>query len=630
MEGDRDSGTDPEEGTSAGGFVLREAECSDMDTSEDEDGEDDMGDFIDDSCEGHYSQGNSQALLHQQNMREDSRRVQVLKRKYESPKQKVDAYLSPRLRAITISPPKQTAKRRLFSQSLDSGLEPSGDNETGNAAGTETDQVDAVMLVGDDDDSLGRTPPPVGGFVSRGGAQALLTQLMKSSNLRATQYAMFKKHFGISITELTRQFKSNRTCNPDWVVVGFGVHHNTYGDIIHRLQKQCEYVQCSGTATAGGYIVLLLMRFTAHKSRDTLQKLMKSTLNVAETQLLADPPKIKSVPAALFWYRNNMSNAVQSHGPLPDWVTKQTLVQHQTGEEAKFVLASMVQWAFDNNHTEESDIAYHYALLADTDSNASAWLNTNSQAKHVKDCAIMVRHYKRAIMATLTMSEWIHQRTKLIEGEGDWKHIANFLRYQCVEVITFINALKDLLKRIPKRTCICIVGPPDTGKSAFCLSLLGFFGGKVISFTNHKSQFWLQPLADTRLALLDDATRTTWDYMDAFLRNALDGNTICLDVKHKAPMQIRCPPLLITSNININDDDRWRYLTSRVYVVEFKSPFPFNEEGEPVYQLTEVNWKCFFKRLWSRLDLSDQEDEGDDGEPEKAFRCDTKRASDIV
>nr|QNS42844.1 E1 [Canis familiaris papillomavirus 9] len=628
MEGDLETGTDPGEGPSSGGYILREAECSDMDTSEDDAEDDDMGDFIDDSLEGSNSQGNSQALLHQQRLREDNGQVQVLKRKYTSPKQKVDAYLSPRLRAITISPPKQQAKRRLFTQSVDSGLEASGENETSYTSENDNDQVDAVMLVGEEDEKLGRTPPPAGGFCVRGAQQALLTQLMKTSNQRATQYALFKKAYGISITELTRAFKSNRTCNPDWVAVAFGVHHNTYGDIVQRLEKYCEYIQLQGNAGASGYTVLLLLRFIAHKNRDTLSKLLKNVLNVAGAQLLLDPPKVRSVAAALFWYRSGMSSAVQSYGTLPEWVTRQTLVQHHTGEEVKFTLATMVQWAYDNDHTEESDIAYHYALLADGDANAAAWLGTNSQAKHVKDCSIMVKHYKRAMMATMTMSEWITKRMSLIEGEGDWKHIGNFLRYQTVEVISFIGALRDLLKRIPKKTCICIVGPPDTGKSAFCLSLLEFFGGKVISFANSKSQFWLQPLADTRIALLDDATKITWDYVDAYLRNALDGNTICLDLKHKAPMQIRCPPLLITSNVDIRLNDRWRYLYSRIYTVEFKYAFPFNEAGEPVYQLNKVNWKSFFKRLWTRLDLSDQEDEGEDGEPEKAFRCDTRRASD--
>ncbi|ABC02205.1 putative replication protein [Canis familiaris papillomavirus 3] len=626
MEGDIDSGTDPDEGTSrGGGFILREAECSDMDTSEDDAEDESSGDLINDSLEVQVSQGNSQALLHQQIMREDNRQVQDLKRKYVSPKQKVEAELSPRLRAIKISPPKQSAKRRLFAHSVDSGLESSGQNETSHST-PDSDQVDAVMLVGEEDDRLGRTPTQ--GLYTRGGSQTLITQLMRASNQRATQLALFKKGYGISLTELTRVFKSNKTCNPDWVVVAFGVHHNTYSDLVHRLEKHCEYVQCSGNAIATGYIVLMLLRFTAHKNRNTLIKLMKSVLSVSDIQILADPPKIRSVPAALYWYRNSMSTAVQSHGPLPDWVARQTLVQHHSGEDNKFVLSTMVQWAYDNDHTEESDIAYHYALLADEDTNAAAWLGTNSQAKHVRDCAVMVKHYRRAIMSAMSMSEWINRRMGLIEEEGDWKNIGNFLRYQGIEVITFIGALRDMLKGIPKRTCMCIVGPPDTGKSAFCLSLLDFFGGRVLSFTNYKSQFWLQPLADTRIALIDDATKSTWDYIDEYMRNALDGNAICVDLKHKNPLQIRCPPLLITSNINIKHNDRWRYLYSRIHIVEFKHAFPFNEEGEPVYQLTKGNWKSFFKRLWLRLDLSDQEDEGEDGEPEKTFRCDTRRATD--
>nr|PZO96006.1 MAG: hypothetical protein DI620_00265 [Haemophilus parainfluenzae] len=53
----------------------------------------------------------------------------------------------------------------------------------------------------------------------------------------------------------------------------------------------------------------------------------------------------------------------------------------------QFDLSRMIQWAYDNDHIDESIIAYQYAKLADIDSNAKAFLAHNSQVKYVKECA---------------------------------------------------------------------------------------------------------------------------------------------------------------------------------------------------------------------------------------------------
>ena len=114
------------------------------------------------------------------------------------------------------------------------------------------------------------------------------------------------------------------------------------------------------------------------------------------------------------------------------------------------------------------------------------------------------------------------------------------------------------------------------------------------------------------------------------LRNALDGNPICLDCKHKAPVQVKCPPLIVTTNVDILADDRWRYLWSRVKVFKFGLDMPLNDDGTPTYNITDTHWQSFFKRLWRQLDLSDQEDEGDDGEAVEPLRCGARGASNTV
>lgn len=122
------------------------------------------------------------------------------------------------------------------------------------------------------------------------------------------------------------------------------------------------------------------------------------------------------------------------------------------------------------------------------------------------------------------------------------------------------------------------------------------------------------------MALLDDATQPCWTYMDTYMRNLLDGNPMSIDRKHRALTLIKCPPLLVTSNIDISKEEKYKYLHSRVTTFTFPNPFPFDRNGNAVYELSDANWKCFFERLSSSLDIEDSEDE-EDGSNSQAFRC---------
>ena len=153
------------------------------------------------------------------------------------------------------------------------------------------------------------------------------------------------------------------------------------------------------------------------------------------------------------------------------------------------------------------------------------------------------------------------------------------------------------------------------------MSLISTLKGKVLSFANCKSNFWLQPLTETKLALIDDVTFVCWDYIDHYLRNGLDGNYVCFDMKHRAPCQMKFPPLILTSNIDISKEQKYRYLHSRIKCFPFANKFPFDAQNKPQFQLTDQSWKSFFKKLWTQLELSDQEDEGDDGNPQRPFQC---------
>lgn len=136
-------------------------------------------------------------------------------------------------------------------------------------------------------------------------------------------------------------------------------------------------------------------------------------------------------------------------------------------------------------------------------------------------------------------------------------------------------------------------------------------------------------MANAKVVMIDDATDALWDYFDTYMRNAMDGTEVSIDMKYKHPVQIKCPPMLITTNVDITTNDRWRYLQSRATIFKFPNEMPMTETGEPLYLITECNWQSFFERLWSQLELSDQEEEGD-GDPVRSFRVCSRRTADAL
>nr|AYA93602.1 MAG: E1 protein [Human papillomavirus] len=605
-----------------GGWLLEvEAEClndSDIDETVDDtisnllDAKSDISDLID---EAPQSQGNSLELFQQQESLESEQQLYALKRKYfQSPSERSNydeadlCALSPRLENITLTPKRKgkRSRRRLFNVT-DSGVELSLENEVDIDVTESEIQVETETNAGGGD---------------------LVVQILKSKNVKATLFSKFKETVGISFSELTRPYKSDLTCCGDWVVAAFGVREPLLEALKELLKPACDYIHLTNHVSETLSIVLMLLRFKHQKNRKTVCKLLQSMLNIENVQLLTEPPKLRSVPAAMFWFKCTISKLTFTWGTTPEWILQQTQIGQC--EEKTFDLSEMVQWAYDNGHTDESKIAYYYALAAVENSNARAFLNSNAQAKHVKDCTVMVKHYLRAEMAEMSMAGWIHKKLKNIDNNGDWRAIVKFLRFQEVEFIDFLISFKAFLAGVPKKNCFVFYGPPNTGKSLFCMSLLHVLGGNVISYANSRSHFWLQPLSDTKLALLDDATSACWDFIDVYLRNALDGNPISLDLKHRAPKQMKCPPLMITTNVSVGTEMRWQYLHSRIKFITFAQPFPFNEDGSPGFALTNENWKSFFLKFWHQLELSDQEDEADDGKPGATFRVTARETVESV
>ena len=599
--GDLNKGTDIDNIESADWFIVEEADCVD-------DGVNTLDELFENSTSGSVisnliddepvDQGNSLALLNSQITDECDRVIVDLKRKYLGSPHKSFVDLSPRLEAVHISPQRQI-KKRLFQ---DSGIE---DDEAANT--NENVQVEEVER-----------------GVSHIESQGL--ELLKCANSKALFLSKFKDLFGVSYTDLTRQFKSDKTCCINWVLALYKVSDDVILSSKTILKQQCDYLQI----ITYEFISLYLIQFKVAKSRETITKMFVTTFNINDIQIMSDPPRSRSVAAALYFYTKRMSNVSFQFGELPEWVAKHTLVNHQIAAAADtFELSQMVQWAYDHKFTEEHEVAYNYANIADSDVNAAAFLKSNQQAKYVRDCCHMVKLYLRHEMRKMTMAQWVFKCCDDCAETGEWKVIASYLRYQDVNVISFLTALRLFFKCTPKKSCILLYGPPDTGKSYFAYSFISFLKGKVISMMNRHSQFWLMPLQDGKVGFLDDCTYSAWQFMDINMRAALDGNAISLDSKHRAPTQMKLPPLLVTSNHNVMEDMTLKYLHSRITAFHFPNKMPLDDIGNPLYKINDANWKSFFTKLAIQLDLQCEE-EDESGRLDRPFRCTAGSTSDTL
>ena len=537
-------------------------------------------------------QGNSLAVYNSQVNEECETAIAVLKRKFiASPDRSLES-LSPRLQAVHISP-QRLIKRKLFE---DSGI---GDDE----AATSLTQVDASNEI--DKPSISQEQ----------------NAILRSCNQKATLLAKFKHKYNVSFCELTRNFKSDKTCTHNWIIAVFAVAEELIEASKITLLQHCEYIQI----VPSDFSALYVIEFKNTKNRETVIKLFNSVLSIQECQLLCEPPRNRSTAAALYFYKKAIADVGYKSGAYPQWIASQTILSHQLAAAESFKLSDMVQWAYDNDYTEECEIAFYYAQYADENSNAAAFLESNQQCKYVRDCCAMVRMYKRQELKNMTMGQWINKCCSSIT-EGDWKLIAKFLKFQGVNFLSFLIALKQFCKGIPKKTCIVIYGPPDTGKSFFCFNLIKLLRGKIVSYMNKQSHFWLMPLSDGKIGLLDDATYSCWQFLDTNMRNAFDGNLVSVDIKHKSLQQMKLPPMIITTNVAVPKEPTLKYLYSRLTCFEFPNAMPFDDVGNPIFNITTECWAMFFRKFFNQLELS--EEDGDSTDTDRPFRCTTRNSND--
>lgn len=574
-------------------WCLLEADCVDsMDTLSDlfetETNVSSISNLIDDLEP--VTQGNSLALFNSQVREECDKDLLDLKRKFlASPERSVNE-LSPRLEAVHISP-QRLSKRRLFENTEISN------DETSN--------------------SVEQVPNVDSGVHTQQGATHEEWVILHSSNVKATLLTKFKDKYHVSFNEITRNFKSSKTCTHNWVLAAFGIAEDLLEASKTLLKPHCDYIQMIMSDFSG----LFVLEFKNTKNRETVLKLFTGILNAKPEQILCEPPRVRSVSTALFFYKKVINNIGFKFGEYPEWISSQIITNHQLASAESFKLSEMIQWAYDNDYTDEASIAFFYAIYAQENANAAAFLQSNQQRKYVKDTCAMVKLYKKQEQKNMSMSQWIF---KCCGDEGDtdeWKIILKLLKFQNINILSFLIAMKQFFKCIPKKMCIVIYGPPDTGKSFFCFKLVKFLQGNVVSYMNKSSHFWLMPLTECKIGFLDDATSACWNFLDVNMRNAFDGNSVSVDIKHKALQQIRLPPMLITTNVPVPKEPSLMFLQSRLTCFEFPNKLPFDESGNPVFNITNSAWASFFKKFSRQLELSEEATNGDKGIFGNTFCC---------
>ncbi|QGM48357.1 E1 [Hemidactylus frenatus papillomavirus 2] len=444
----------------------------------------------------------------------------------------------------------------------------------------------------------------------------IVDKLRSAKDRKNRLMGLFKDQLGFSFAQIVRPFKSDSTQSTEWVVMGSDLKLGIAMECLLANEGVMDVLQCWQNG-----ICVLYLGFLHSKSRRAVQGLFK-TAGCEVSYFTFEPPNCRSIQAALFW----RDNCQCKKGGLPQWVTSTFMDGIMT--EA-FDMSTMVQWALDHKYFDEATICYQYAIEAGEDnSNAKLWLQSTSQLKLARDCAALARNMRRGEIQAMSMPEYVHLRLREYSGDqGRANKITELLHFQGTMLYLFLEMLRDCLHKKPKKCCIAIVGPPNSGKSMFTLSLMKFLGGAVLSYYSHNSHFWLQPLGECKIAVLDDATWDTWTYLDKYMRNALDGNLLTIDAKNKAPMQIECPPIIITSNYDIttgcemgveNEEKqkeaykkKYFYLHSRVTVLRFEKTIE-GRNRQPRWVITPEDWKDFFFHYRQALQLTVDEEQAPD------------------
>lgn len=90
---------------------------------------------------------------------------------------------------------------------------------------------------------------------------------------------------------------------------------------------------------------------------------------------------------------------------------------------------------------------------------------------------------------------------------------------------------------------------------------------------------------------------------------------------------MKIPPLLVTTNHDVKNDQTLMYLHSRIYCVHFPNKMPLTDQGKPLYEINDCTWKCFFRKLANQLELTLPDKEN--GVAGRSFQCCSRSSPEL-
>lgn len=140
--------------------------------------------------------------------------------------------------------------------------------------------------------------------------------------------------------------------------------------------------------------------------------------------------------------------------------------------------------------------------------------------------------------------------------EESYDAIIELLKFQCDDdeekIVIFLNALVDVLDRkIPKCNCICVKGPPSSGKNYFfdmILALCLNYG--QLGQANRHNVFAFQEAPNKRVLLWNEPNYES--SLTDTIKMMMGGDPYTVRVKHSMDTHVRRTPVIVLTNNTVN------------------------------------------------------------------------------
>lgn len=129
------------------------------------------------------------------------------------------------------------------------------------------------------------------------------------------------------------------------------------------------------------------------------------------------------------------------------------------------------------------------------------------------------------------------------------------LNFQCQSAHAFVYDLYNLIEKlVPKKNTMCVIGPPNCGKSYFFDAVVNLFCnyGQIANF-NRYQQFPLMDCVNRRILIWDEPMCETSAYED--LKMLFGGGKMRVKVKYHGDAEIDRTPVIVTANNYIFPND---------------------------------------------------------------------------